>query len=37
MGEHQSERKVVRSNVAGDVELDCDVFSVAGTDLRIVA
>jgi transcriptional regulator with XRE-family HTH domain len=37
VGEHQSERKVVRSDVAGDIELDCDVFSVAGTDLRIVA
>jgi len=37
VGEHQSERKVVRSEVVGDVELDCDVFSVAGTDLRIVA
>ena len=36
-GEHQSERKVVRSDVVGDVELDCDVFTVAGTDLRIVA
>jgi transcriptional regulator with XRE-family HTH domain len=37
VGEHQSERKVVRSDVAGDVELDCDVFSVAGSGLRIVA
>jgi hypothetical protein len=37
VGEHQSEQKVVRSDVVGDVELDCDVFSVAGTDLRIVA
>jgi hypothetical protein len=37
VGEHQSERKVVRSDIAGDIELDCDVFSVAGTDLRIVA
>ena len=37
VGEHQSERKVVRSDVVGDVELDCDVFTVAGTDLRIVA
>src|ERR1039457_1215310 len=37
VGEHQSERKVVRSDLVGDVELDCDVFSVAGTDLRIVA
>src|ERR1022692_1151374 len=37
VGEHQSERKVVRSDVVGDVELDCDVFSVAGTGLRIVA
>ncbi|MEA9984343.1 helix-turn-helix transcriptional regulator [Subtercola sp. RTI3] len=37
VGEHQSERKVVHSALVGDVELDCDVFSVAGTDLRIVA
>ncbi|GGF15869.1 transcriptional regulator [Subtercola lobariae] len=37
VGEHQSERKVVRNDIVGDVELDCDVFSVAGTDLRIVA
>ena len=37
VGEHQSERKVLRSSLVGDVELDCDVFTVAGTDLRIVA
>lgn len=37
VSEHQSERKVLRSSLVGDVELDCDVFSVAGTDLRIVA
>ncbi|WP_426187408.1 helix-turn-helix transcriptional regulator [Microbacterium sp. TWP3-1-2b2] len=37
VGEHQSERKVIRHDVVGDIELDCDVFSVAGTDLRIVA
>ncbi len=37
VGEHQSERKVVRNHIVGDVELDCDIFSVAGTDLRIVA
>jgi hypothetical protein len=37
VGEHQSERKVVHSDVVGEVQLDCDVFSVAGTDLRIVA
>jgi len=37
VGELQSERKVVRSALVGDVELDCDVFTVAGTDLRIVA
>jgi transcriptional regulator with XRE-family HTH domain len=37
VGEHQSERKVMHSEVVGNVELDCDVFSVAGTDLRIVA
>lgn len=37
VGEHQSERAVVRSALVGDVELDCDVLTVAGTDLRIVA
>lgn len=37
VGEHQSERKVVENDLVGDVELDCDVFTVAGTDLRIVA
>jgi transcriptional regulator with XRE-family HTH domain len=36
VGEHQSERKVVHSDIVGDLELDCDVFTVAGTDLRIV-
>jgi transcriptional regulator with XRE-family HTH domain len=36
VGEHQSERKVVRTDLAGDIELDCDVLSVAGSDLRIV-
>jgi hypothetical protein len=35
--EHQSERKVVQHDIVGDVELDCDVFTVAGTDLRIIA
>ncbi|ALV45741.1 XRE family transcriptional regulator [Arthrobacter alpinus] len=37
VSEHQSERKVVRHSTVGDVELDCDIFTVAGTDLRIVA
>jgi transcriptional regulator with XRE-family HTH domain len=37
VGEHQSETKVVRNTLVGDIELDCDVFTVAGTDLRIVA
>jgi len=37
VSEHQSERKVVHSDIVGDVEVDCDVFTVAGTDLRIVA
>ncbi|MCS5716075.1 hypothetical protein NVV95_16135 [Herbiconiux sp. CPCC 205716] len=36
VGEHQSERKVVENDLVGDIELDCDVFTVAGTDLRIV-
>jgi hypothetical protein len=37
VGEHQPERKVARSDVVGDGDLDCNVFTVAGTDLRIVA
>lgn len=37
VGAHQSEQKVLRSSLVGDLELDCDVFTVAGTDLRIVA
>jgi hypothetical protein len=37
VGQDQPERKVARSDVVGDVELDCDVLTVAGTDLRIVA
>jgi hypothetical protein len=37
VGEHQSESKVVSNTLVGDIELECDVFSVAGTDLRIVA
>jgi len=37
VGEHVSERKVVRHPVVGDVELDCDVLTVAGTDLRVIA
>lgn len=37
VGEHQSERKIINNRLVGDIELDCDVFSVAGTDLRIVA
>jgi transcriptional regulator with XRE-family HTH domain len=37
VGEHRSEHKVIRTAAAGDIDLDCDVFSVAGTDLRIVA
>src|ERR1017187_7366404 len=37
VGEHQSERKEVRNDVVGDVELDCGVFRGGGTGLRIVA
>lgn len=36
VGEHQSESKTVRTDMVGDLELDCDVFNVAGTDLHIV-
>jgi hypothetical protein len=36
VGEHQSESKTVRTATVGDLELDCDVFNVAGTDLHIV-
>ncbi|SDP06458.1 Helix-turn-helix domain-containing protein [Nakamurella panacisegetis] len=37
VGEHQSESKTVRNDLVGEIELDCDVFNVAGTDLHIVA
>ncbi|WP_440708075.1 helix-turn-helix transcriptional regulator [Herbiconiux sp. YIM B11900] len=37
VGEHQSERKVVHNDVVGELELDCDVFTAAGSELRIVA
>jgi len=37
VGEHQSERKTVVHPLVGELEVDCDVFSVAGADLRIVA
>ncbi|WP_166987604.1 helix-turn-helix transcriptional regulator [Paramicrobacterium chengjingii] len=37
VGEHRSERKVVRNRLIGTVVLDCDVFTVAGADVRIVA
>ncbi|WP_255546704.1 helix-turn-helix transcriptional regulator [Glaciihabitans sp. dw_435] len=37
VGEHQSESKTVSNSIVGDIELDCDVFNVAGTDIHIVA
>ncbi|RKR72977.1 helix-turn-helix transcriptional regulator [Frondihabitans australicus] len=37
VGEHVSERKTVENPLVGEVELDCDVFTVPGADLRIVA
>lgn len=37
VSEHQSERKTILHPLVGDIELDCDVFSAAGSDLRIVA
>lgn len=36
VGEHQSELKTLEHPIVGDLTLDCDVLSVAGTDLRIV-
>ncbi len=33
---HRSERKTVDHPHVGEVELDCDVLSVHGTDLRVV-
>jgi transcriptional regulator with XRE-family HTH domain len=37
VGEHVSERKTVVNALVGEIEVDCDVFTVAGADLRIVA
>ncbi|MEO6532729.1 MAG: helix-turn-helix transcriptional regulator [Pseudolysinimonas sp.] len=37
VGEHEAERKTIEHPVVGTLVVDCDVFNVAGTDLRIVA
>jgi transcriptional regulator with XRE-family HTH domain len=37
VGAHESAHKTVRNPRVGPLELDCDVLSVAGSDLRIVA
>lgn len=37
VGEHQSERKLVDHPLVGELAVDCDVFMVAGADLRIIA
>lgn len=37
VGEHVSERKMVRNSVVGEIEFDCDVLNIAGSDLRIIA
>jgi transcriptional regulator with XRE-family HTH domain len=37
VGEHQAEHKTIEHPLVGQFVVDCDVFSVAGTDLRIVA
>lgn len=37
VGEHQAEHKTIDHPLVGQFVVDCDVFSVAGTDLRIVA
>jgi transcriptional regulator with XRE-family HTH domain len=37
VGEHEAERKTIDHPLVGEFVVDCDVFSVAGTDLRIVA
>lgn len=36
MGEHQSGRKTIDHPDVGALTLDCDVLSVAGSDLRIM-
>ena len=37
VGEHEAERKTIEHPVVGTLVVDCDVFNVVGTDLRIVA
>jgi transcriptional regulator with XRE-family HTH domain len=37
VGEHEAEHKTIDHPLVGQLVVDCDVFSVAGTDLRIVA
>lgn len=37
IGEHLSERKAIDHPVVGALDVDCDVFTVSGSELRIVA
>lgn len=37
VGEHLSQRKVVEHPTVGRLEVDCDVFTVSGSELQIVA
>jgi transcriptional regulator with XRE-family HTH domain len=37
VGNHEADRKTIHHPQVGALELDCDVLSVAGSDLRIVA
>jgi transcriptional regulator with XRE-family HTH domain len=37
VGHHEAARKTINNPRVGPLELDCDVLSVAGSDLRIVA
>src|SRR4051794_11347382 len=37
VGNHESARKTIVHPEVGELELDCDVLTVAGSDLRLVA
>ena len=37
VGEHASESKTIDNPTVGPITLDCDVLSVPGVDLRVVA
>jgi hypothetical protein len=37
VGDHAADRKVIQHPEVGHIEVDCDVFTAAGSDLKVIA